>query len=905
MNIEPTKPSCPFLDPYQPVSDMVSVEAKTTAALKNAASDILRDSPFPPMTDHQKKCLLTSIAHKEYTLLIKYLNGDDLSAYPELPLDPTVEQDFRVGMKSLIHSFLPDTEPISTYFAEIDEAREQIRRGDFIGTDNKVRNALAGPPLQGITDPALFSEGALRTPEKFPGERLERYQSFEPRSQNFDPENPCKGFAFCLRGFSTPTFQPEFEKRFSSFEGNDTEVSVASTQGRRPHMEDTHAATSVTIQGKEIPFFALFDGHGGIETAEFLEKNIQPILQQQLSLLKKPLDKAAPSAIENILTGLPVKMEQERRKTHPKKDTSGATFTLVIPLLRKIFVANAGDSRVVALQGEKTIQLTEDASANSLPFQKGVIKRGGTIKAGRVNGDLAVARAVGDTDVPGITPRAKVTWLHVSSDEQIVIIGCDGLFESTTSQTIADEYRSKKTAKALPTKAFDWGSEDNITAMVVKIQNSALAKPPASPPFSPLDERVLNFFKAAISCGNFTPFTKFMRGKQFNIGTTPIPDAAMELKFLQTMQSFIHSPIPQGTIWGAHFAKVRELYRQQEFTGTEDKIDNALAGPFLFDIYRRSEGALHTHHKTLEGLERWKTDPNFKIDNPPRKLPFLPAYRTMSIHNETYPFTCIKPNDTQIFTANYSPKSTKTLFSNTIEVQKEKIPYFAFFVHEENASLYSIDTELPWFLDNYLSPFLSEHFALLGRPLSQATLNQIKNCLAVLPVKFHQQWEADRGRTKASVFCTIAICINGAIWILNVGCNRTLALVGPETYQLTEDALPTTERFRRGIEKRNGPPLDDPFWITHMSARSICDISPEWITRRAKVTRMPFPDHQPLTLIIGSSNLFNTLTSEEIGDEYRDTETPEALIQKALESGSRGIMSAAAINIGQFNTLNT
>jgi protein phosphatase 1L len=298
---------------------------------------------------------------------------------------------------------------------------------------------------------------------------------------------------------------------------NQIEVSIATTRGKRKINEDTYVAAKISIQGEEHPFLAIFDGHGGTLTANYLAKNIQQILQYQLSLLRKKLSEATPYEIENILTVVPVKAEQERRQANPTDHSSGATFHVAIFINNRLYLANAGDSRTLALQGKKTIQLTEDASPEVEPFKHGVEKRGGYVSEHRVANRLAVARTVGDVNVEGSSPRAKITWLDVDQ-ETVLIMGCDGLFASTVAQMIADEYREKKTAVALLQKSYTRGSCDNITCIIAKIPSveknptTELSIPkPLS--FSLMNEWQKKFLFSATLQHNLIPLSKYIQGE--------------------------------------------------------------------------------------------------------------------------------------------------------------------------------------------------------------------------------------------------------------------------------------------------------------------------------------------------------------------------------------------------------
>eukprot|EP00658_Telonema_sp_P-2_P016450 TRINITY_DN16388_c0_g1_i5.p1 TRINITY_DN16388_c0_g1~~TRINITY_DN16388_c0_g1_i5.p1 ORF type:complete len:100 (-),score=31.69 TRINITY_DN16388_c0_g1_i5:104-403(-) len=61
-----------------------------------------------------------------------------------------------------------------------------------------------------------------------------------------------------------------------------------------------------------------------------------------------------------------------------------------------IIIANIGDSRSVLATGGKTVPMSFDHKPTNAGEQKRIEDAGGSVTLGRVNGDLAVSRALGD-----------------------------------------------------------------------------------------------------------------------------------------------------------------------------------------------------------------------------------------------------------------------------------------------------------------------------------------------------------------------------------------------------------------------------------------------------------------------------------------------------------------------------
>jgi serine/threonine protein phosphatase PrpC len=70
----------------------------------------------------------------------------------------------------------------------------------------------------------------------------------------------------------------------------------------------------------------------------------------------------------------------------------------------KIYVANAGDSRTVVCERGNAVELSKDHKPDLPEERSRIMKAGGEVSEGRVNGMLALSRAIGDFDYKPITP---------------------------------------------------------------------------------------------------------------------------------------------------------------------------------------------------------------------------------------------------------------------------------------------------------------------------------------------------------------------------------------------------------------------------------------------------------------------------------------------------------------------
>lgn len=222
---------------------------------------------------------------------------------------------------------------------------------------------------------------------------------------------------------------------------------VSSMQGWRSTMEDAH--TAITSYGNTgASFFGVFDGHGGNAVADY----------SGTELYKKILDSSNfqqgryEEAIRSGYYGLDEDIKKEPRM---RRDSSGSTAVVAILTKENIlYVSNAGDSRIViSTRDGKSIPLTQDHKPTLPTELKRIRKAGGFVECGRVNGSLALSRALGDFSFkanPHLTPNFQAVTAepdiieHLMTDQdEFIVLACDGIWDSMDNQEVVDFVRNK------------------------------------------------------------------------------------------------------------------------------------------------------------------------------------------------------------------------------------------------------------------------------------------------------------------------------------------------------------------------------------------------------------------------------------------------------------------------------
>ena len=112
-----------------------------------------------------------------------------------------------------------------------------------------------------------------------------------------------------------------------------------------------------------------------------------------------------------------------------------------------IYVANVGDSRAVLTQGLSVYDLSDDHKPDNEEEEQRITKAGGNTDNGRVNGELALSRAIGDmhykrnpklsVEEQCITCMPEITIRKRKPEDSFLVIACDGIWDCFTSSEMS------------------------------------------------------------------------------------------------------------------------------------------------------------------------------------------------------------------------------------------------------------------------------------------------------------------------------------------------------------------------------------------------------------------------------------------------------------------------------------
>ncbi|CAO3695316.1 unnamed protein product [Rhizopus stolonifer] len=212
-------------------------------------------------------------------------------------------------------------------------------------------------------------------------------------------------------------------------------------------MEDAH--TNITsYENTGASFFAVFDGHGGSKVASYSEKELHKKIMKSPSFDQKRYR-------ETIRYGYYAIDEDLRQDPEFKEHNSGCTA--VVALVTKddmLYVSNAGDSRsVISTKSGKGIPMTQDHKPKHTKEQARIKNAGGFVENGRVNGHLALSRALGDfnfksntqltPDRQAVTAEPDIIEHLITDHDEFMVLACDGIWDCLSSQEVVDFVRFK------------------------------------------------------------------------------------------------------------------------------------------------------------------------------------------------------------------------------------------------------------------------------------------------------------------------------------------------------------------------------------------------------------------------------------------------------------------------------
>uniref|UniRef100_A0A5B7A9I8 protein-serine/threonine phosphatase n=1 Tax=Davidia involucrata TaxID=16924 RepID=A0A5B7A9I8_DAVIN len=220
-------------------------------------------------------------------------------------------------------------------------------------------------------------------------------------------------------------------------------------------------------------FYGVFDGHGGIDAALFIRENILKFIVED-SNFPICMMKATKSAF--------LKADYAFADDGSLDSSSGTTVLTALIFGRTMLIANAGDCRAVLGKRGRAIELSKDHKPSCNSERLRIENLGGVVYDGYLNGQLSVARALGDWHMKGpkgspcpLSAEPELQKTILTEEDEFLILGCDGLWDVMSSQCAVTIARKElmihndpeRCSRELVREALKRNTCDNLTVVVV------------------------------------------------------------------------------------------------------------------------------------------------------------------------------------------------------------------------------------------------------------------------------------------------------------------------------------------------------------------------------------------------------------------------------------------------------
>jgi len=236
--------------------------------------------------------------------------------------------------------------------------------------------------------------------------------------------------------------EPITTKESSALQNAHFKVGSSCMQGWRVSMEDAHVhILSLGPEDPEAAYFGVFDGHGGSKVAAYCANNLHRVIIRRTEYIEGDIE-------DGIREGF---LECDRKmkvEDSLKDEMAGSTAVVVLMKGKELWCANSGDSRSVAAVGGVARALSEDHKPMDPKERARIEAAGGFVEFNRVNGNLALSRAMGDFVFKQnetksqmeqiVTCDPDIEHTIVEAEWDFIILACDGIWDVLSNQEVID-----------------------------------------------------------------------------------------------------------------------------------------------------------------------------------------------------------------------------------------------------------------------------------------------------------------------------------------------------------------------------------------------------------------------------------------------------------------------------------
>ncbi|KAL4467053.1 hypothetical protein ABPG74_010650 [Tetrahymena malaccensis] len=272
-------------------------------------------------------------------------------------------------------------------------------------------------------------------------------------------------------------------------------------------------ASRANEQWPKCSFFGVYDGHGGVNCADFLRDNLHQFVIKESSFPWNPKE-----ALRNGFAAAEKAFLDLAQAQEDQIDRSGSCAIVILIVGDTCYVANVGDSRAVLSgeSGQKVYTLSRDHKPTDELEQKRIIQGGGKIyqthatqvKQGTGDqkaqtqlvvgplrvfpGRLSVSRTFGDIEAKveklGGNPNVVISEPEIKSfkitdDHDFIVLASDGVFDKMTSKEVIQSVWNNEeisenvhkqcsvAVESILRDSLNKRSLDNVTVVMIAFNN--------------------------------------------------------------------------------------------------------------------------------------------------------------------------------------------------------------------------------------------------------------------------------------------------------------------------------------------------------------------------------------------------------------------------------------------------
>lgn len=273
--------------------------------------------------------------------------------------------------------------------------------------------------------------------------------------------------------------------------------SCATWWGNKEFQEDRYVeGIEISSEGFEGVLYAVLDGHNGGRCADYVEEHLAENIRKCIATKQKPISE---DNLKRAVSDAFILTDADFLKiAFANQMLDGSTCVLHLFYVDDdgkvcLLTAHCGDSRGVLCAGPVATRLSEDHKPDREDETERIVRNGGIVSSvtgvprvftpapvafgGKVSQwGLAVSRSFGD--LPLKDPNALLTVMpdlnvvKVTKEHTMLITACDGIWDvmdDTEAAQIGDATKTSPAALEIVRQSYGKGSEDNLTALAIKM----------------------------------------------------------------------------------------------------------------------------------------------------------------------------------------------------------------------------------------------------------------------------------------------------------------------------------------------------------------------------------------------------------------------------------------------------